>query len=394
VKGVINQEWCSNVQNYVLQQNVTILPDGNPPVVNRLFGFYCEDAGGNPLNNGKIIFRAQGFGPFKVEYRKVSQTDAQYVTFSASSIGTETISGLLPYENYRLRFTDQCGNTTLTDVTIGKLQEFFVDNTLQPCAGNAYTLSAPNLLNATYTWKKNNIIISTQREIQFIPFLLSDDGTYTCEMNIAGGCVQRGITVVLNSTFCDQLLLPVKLASFGAVQNKCTAQVNWVTTSEETLKKFFVEHSTDGRQFATIGETMPNGGKDITTGYRFVHHTPVNGINYYRLKMVDVNGKTTYSTIAPLRVNCETGNGMFTLFPNPVKTGAQITIQTTTKEKYTGELHMTDATGRTVKKQLLDIPAGSSFIPVATGNISKGLYYIKIKGNNGQEMFTTKITVL
>jgi Secretion system C-terminal sorting domain len=394
VKGVINQDWCSNVQQYTLQQNVTILPDGNPPVVNRLFGFYCEDAGGAPLNNGKIIFRALGFGPFKVEYRKVSQTDAQYITFSASSAGTETISGLIPYENYRLRFTDQCGNTTLTDVTIGKLQEFFVDNTLQPCAGNAYTLSAPNLLNATYTWKKNNVVISTQREIQFIPFLASDDGTYICEMNIAGGCVQRNITVVLNSAFCDQLLLPVKLLSFNALQNKCTAQLNWITGSEETLKKFIVEHSTDGRQFTAIGETMPNGGKDITTGYQFVHHAPISGINYYRLKMVDINGKITYSTIAPLRVHCEAGNGMFTLFPNPVKTGGHITIQTTAKEKYTGELHITDATGRTVKKQVLNIPAGASFIPVATGNISKGLYFIKIAGNNRQEIFTTKITIL
>lgn len=92
--------------------------------------------------------------------------------------------------------------------------------------------------------------------------------------------------------------LPIELIGFSVKSINTTAfLLHWQTASERNNEKFIVEHSTDGRAFSTIGEQRGAGTTLETQTYRFVHEEPAFGLNYYRLKQIDFDGRFDYSPV-------------------------------------------------------------------------------------------------
>jgi hypothetical protein len=92
--------------------------------------------------------------------------------------------------------------------------------------------------------------------------------------------------------------LPVELQAFGALRNGTQVAVGWQTAGERNSSRFVVEHSTDGNYFVSIGELDAAGNSAQATTYRYSHFYPVEGYNYYRLRMEDNDGASTRSRIA------------------------------------------------------------------------------------------------
>ena len=103
--------------------------------------------------------------------------------------------------------------------------------------------------------------------------------------------------------------------------------LNWSTLQEKNTSHFMVEHSTDGRQFRSIGTVEAKGNTDLTSEYSFVHRlSKRETVNYYRLKQVDQDGKYVYSLIRTVRVS----NGNFKavqVLQNPVKNTLKLDVQ-------------------------------------------------------------------
>lgn len=91
--------------------------------------------------------------------------------------------------------------------------------------------------------------------------------------------------------------VPVKLSSFTAEKVNTTTLLQWSTATEINSKNFEVQRSADGKEFKTIGVVQAKGNSTNQTNYSFTDAVPINGINYYRLKQVDVNGKFEYTNI-------------------------------------------------------------------------------------------------
>ena len=90
---------------------------------------------------------------------------------------------------------------------------------------------------------------------------------------------------------------PVELTKFEAKSNQNKVYLNWATATELNNDHFEIQHSDNGEDFKPIGQLKGNGTTPIGAVYNFVHLTPSVGINYYRLKQVDVDGKYEYSPI-------------------------------------------------------------------------------------------------
>ena len=104
------------------------------------------------------------------------------------------------------------------------------------------------------------------------------------------------ITSKLNGT------LPLNLLSFNAEPQNNTVKLTWQTTQEENTQKFDIEVSSDASSFVKIGEV-----KAINTvknnNYTFSDNKPsVAEIIYYRLKMIDKDGRFTYSDIRQVKI--------------------------------------------------------------------------------------------
>jgi len=110
-------------------------------------------------------------------------------------------------------------------------------------------------------------------------------------------------------------LLPVTLISFDAAKQGTQTYLNWVVAQETGISVYVVERSSDGNHFISIN-TINSTNSAIQHAYTVYDNTPLNGTNYYRLKIVDIAGKITYSDIR--LVNFGNQNS-FIIYPNPAK---------------------------------------------------------------------------
>jgi hypothetical protein len=108
-------------------------------------------------------------------------------------------------------------------------------------------------------------------------------------------------------------VLPVRLQNFTVKENNCKAAVNWLSTTEDNFKQYEVEYSKDGVSFNKAGVVLPQGNN---SKYNFMY-TPDLGKAYFRLKMIDKDGKLSYSSVIMLNMICT--DQSIEVYPNPAK---------------------------------------------------------------------------
>ena len=100
-----------------------------------------------------------------------------------------------------------------------------------------------------------------------------------------------------NVYFYNTSIVPVELIVFKAKTLNRTVVLDWQTASERNNKAFGIERSTDGIDFKNIGEVKGSGTTNTVKDYTFVDAKPETGVNYYRLRQVDFDGKETLSKV-------------------------------------------------------------------------------------------------
>lgn len=110
--------------------------------------------------------------------------------------------------------------------------------------------------------------------------------------------------------------LPVTLLSFNLrIVNEREVVAEWSTSSETDFDYFDLERSADGVNFRLIGRVQGAGYNTNTVQlYALTDSNPLSGINYYRLKAVDLNGSYEYFPILSVTVNASKS---LVLYPNP-----------------------------------------------------------------------------
>jgi hypothetical protein len=91
--------------------------------------------------------------------------------------------------------------------------------------------------------------------------------------------------------------LPVNLIEFKVVQKSITAVLQWSTASEQNNKGFVVERSSNVTSWKQIDFVAGKNNCSAVNNYSAIDFTPANGTSYYRLKQVDIDGKTTYYSL-------------------------------------------------------------------------------------------------
>lgn len=181
----------------------------------------------------------------------------------------------------------------------------------------------------------------------------------------------QDFTISILQNEMELTTLPLHLLEFKAEENDGKSNLHWKTENEENTLKFIVEHSSDGITYSSIGVVA---AKEFTTTqeeYQFIHSNPTVGENYYRLKMVDRDGKYTYSKVVSLgfqrSVNLE-------IWPNPVTTTATVVHPTGNL----AWLRVYDINGLLIR-EVMCLASGKTVINF-TG-LAKGIYNISWSDN-------------
>lgn len=97
--------------------------------------------------------------------------------------------------------------------------------------------------------------------------------------------------------------LPVEYLTFTGKLIDKSVELNWVTATEINNNGFELERSQNGIDFERIAWILGSGNSSFIKEYNFIDFEPYIGINYYRLKQIDYDGKFEYSKIISVRVS-------------------------------------------------------------------------------------------
>jgi SdrD B-like domain/Secretion system C-terminal sorting domain len=183
-------------------------------------------------------------------------------------------------------------------------------------------------------------------------------------------------------------ILPLDFTSLKITQNTKGVTLGWTTLSEGREEAFVIMHSTDGIDFTEIGTSTGKSNSNTRLDYAFNHRSAATGINYYRLKMLNGNGKMVYSNIVSIVV-ANKGNIVTNIYPNPFVD--QITVTINADAKSVATILMYDNGGKTVVNNSHPLTKGTNTIAIDNlGKLTQGMYILKIS-IGGTTSFVQKI---
>lgn len=205
--------------------------------------------------------------------------------------------------------------------------------------------------------------------------------TVTGTLGFQGPQTPRNITSNDNSVTTIAVVeaaTPVTLASFTAKKEGISAQLGWVTLQEKNTKSFEVEHSLDGRSWRKLGSVAAVGNSTTEQRYSYPDTDPANGLNYYRLRIVDFDGHTELSRSQSL--SFERGL-QANVYPNPAVDYLTLEVKDVSKVQ---SVQILSSTGKAVYESAT--PAAQ----VKVSSLTKGLYLVRFQFKNGS-METYKV---
>jgi predicted extracellular nuclease len=165
--------------------------------------------------------------------------------------------------------------------------------------------------------------------------------------------------------------LPVSLTDFTVVKDGNKSKLKWTTAQEVNTKEFIIERSADGINFQTIAIVKAAGNSSAVVNYNANDINPGKGVNLYRLKMVDIDGKSEYSAVR--RVNFDNSN-LYSFFPNPAKNIINIAVDNANRLVADAEIY--NMQSQLLMKRKINI--ATPITPVDISLLSSGIYLLKI----------------
>ena len=173
-------------------------------------------------------------------------------------------------------------------------------------------------------------------------------------------------------------VLPVQMLDFDGRPIDKHVELDWATGSEVNSSHFIVERSVDGINFEAIGRVSAAGTSLDRTDYKFIDRAPKDGMNYYRLEQVDIDGSSYISRT--VNVHFQTTTSLF-VFPNP----ATETLNASLGKAIEGTVRwrILDMSGRQVGEGSLTNSEGTTRFTVPVGKLESGSYALEVLEGKG-----------
>lgn len=208
------------------------------------------------------------------------------------------------------------------------------------------------------------------------------EGTYNLNLVVNGDNDQPEQFLFNNSLYKYFYLsraevMPAHLLSFTGQAIGKGVNLNWKATDEINFSHYGVEHSEDGRAFTQLGTVQAKNNSSAVNNYSFLHLTP-GAKNYYRLKLVDKDGRFGYSNI----ISVNFGNDVeIRVYPNPFTTFLTVNAGSAGKNV----VRVFDVNGKLVSQQAF---TGSTTV-LDVSKYAAGGYVVQV--NSSDKMQTFKV---
>ncbi len=241
-------------------------------------------------------------------------------------------------------------------------------------------------------WQQAGIAKATNAISSYTP------GSVPVEATVMGTSIVKGVyglDSTIKATFSGSFsgfgvvpssaVLPVNWLSFDGKMVHGNAELAWSTASEQNNSHFDVEISRDANRFSGIGTVKGAGTSAQASKYAFTHVKPLAGINYYRIRQVDKDGKSSLSQVIGLR--SEASGEAPSLYPNPATSHVMLDWGAMAGQPGRWELLTPDMkalkTGQSAFTSAVqgisigELPSGVYYLRLVSGKVVKVLRFVK-----------------
>ena len=167
--------------------------------------------------------------------------------------------------------------------------------------------------------------------------------------------------------------LPITLDYFKGVQINRKNQLNWKVYCTSTEARFELERSNDGVHFSKIATIVADQLR-CNQPFDYTDENPVPGADYYRLKIIDNNGKTDYSNTVLLSLKTLPFE-LISLNPNIIaKENTVLKINATERSEIL--LVINDFSGRRLNTQNVMVTPGLNQFTINTSGLAPGAFQL------------------
>jgi hypothetical protein len=198
---------------------------------------------------------------------------------------------------------------------------------------------------------------------------------YDCSRNIT-----RILLTLSDGTVCEigpgsiaaPANLPIKLGKFSVSVKGSAAVIEWTSLLELSSSKYVIERSFDGNNYTAIGEVAAAGDSYTTLRYSYTDAELGNQAAFYRLQMVDIDGKFEYSKVVPVD-NTKSGTGSLRVGPNPFSSDVQL-LGIPATDVNRNNIRLYNITGQPVNFTI----SSANTITIDAG-VPAGIYILRVK---------------
>jgi hypothetical protein len=199
-----------------------------------------------------------------------------------------------------------------------------------------------------------------------------DASTTTGSFLIGSGTADTDADLSIMGSFSENNIIPITLSDFQSKKVKDKVLLTWETQSEVNFSHFVLERSTDGKAFYEL--TKVNASKRSgESKYDYTDTPDATGTNYYRLKMVDVDGSFVYSKI--VSESYDASNTPLLVYPS-IATDNKIEV-TFKKVLDVAQIKIFNIMGQLVSTRNLQAGASSESIDLA--HFTEGAYFLVLQ---------------
>lgn len=342
-------------------------------------GYVCTPGS----NDGLVVVKGlNGARPYT--FQRLSIPSNTVINTQTDSVFTGLARGA-----YRFRIIDNCGNGIINDVAIDTLSRPAIGSEGTFCGGTEAMLYSPALApEATFLWTGPDDFSSVNDSVFFNPVTASNIGKYTLNQTLLG-CTNKETSITINN--CEAVPVNIVRLSGNATNDCGTIKLAWQTATELNVKEFQVQQSDDQVNFKTVSAKPAS---NILSGSSYVITAKQNDKNaFYRLAMIDLNGRESYSNIIKVTENCKGAADYIMMYPNPVSSTGKIFAEISSSKKTAASIILHAQDGKRVLTQKIELAEGINRIEINSRRIMPGTYSVTLVNKNSSNTAEAKIVI-
>ncbi|HBX53293.1 MAG: hypothetical protein A2275_10590 [Bacteroidetes bacterium RIFOXYA12_FULL_35_11] len=186
--------------------------------------------------------------------------------------------------------------------------------------------------------------------------------------------------------------LPIEILDFSARCSSNKIIIYWQTATETNNSHFLLERSTDALLWNEITSIDGAGNSNQLLQYSYIDtDVSEDGVYYYRLVSIDLNGTAEYSKI--IFADCyNIGFDIISIYPNPVIKGDMFYL-VCSSENSNIETFVTDILGQVLFYQKHKIEKGVTLHRIDVSNLGSAIYFLKVSTNNGMYKMSKQFVI-